>query len=177
MPTRISRPLEFPADASLPGCTDPAGRILIVDDAPCRCELNAETLRRHGYLVAIAGDSEAGWEELQNNRYNLLITEHVLPGLTGAGLVKKLRSACMSLPVIMVVETLPSWRSADYPWFLKAAKLFKPYSFGELLDSVKRILTPAGNLRERIMPPHLEVRPSTIGVDHDDLAPRFLARL
>jgi DNA-binding response OmpR family regulator len=177
MPNRISSPLEFPADASLPNQTDPAGRILIVDDDTCRCELNAETLRRHGYSVTIAGDSEAGWEELQNNRYNLLITEHDLPGLTGAGLVRKLRSACMSLPVIMVVETLPSWRSADYPWFLKAAKLFKPYSFGELLESVKRILPPASNLRARITPAYPEGRPSTFGLDHNDLAPRFLARL
>jgi DNA-binding NtrC family response regulator len=173
MPIRKSRPLEYPANASLPS----QASILMVDDDPGHCELNAEMLRRHGYMVGIAGDSEAGWEKLQNNRYNLLISEHDLPGLTGVGLVKKLRSACMSLPVIMVVETLPSWRSAEYPWFLKATKLFKPYSFGDLLDSVKRILIPAGNARARIMPLHREMRPSTIGLGHDDLPPRFLARL
>jgi DNA-binding response OmpR family regulator len=177
MLSRIFRSQENPANMSRLGHTDLAGRILMVSDASCHCELNAEMLRQHGYMVGIAGDSKAAWEKLQTNRYHLLIAEHDLPGISSVGLLKRIRSACMSLQVIMVVDTLPSWRSAEYPWFLKAGKLFKPYTFRDLLDSVKQVLAPAGTIRARIRPPGCELRSSTLGLGHDDFAPRFCARL
>ena len=119
----------------------PPLRILMVDDDPYLGELNAEVLRRHGYEVNIARDVEAGWEELLTNHYHLLITENDLPRLTGVGLVKKLRSGCMPLPVIVVTGILPGWESPEYPWLLKATKLFKPYRFDDLLALVKKVLT------------------------------------
>jgi len=130
----------------------PPARILLVDTDPCVCELNAEGLRRHGYEVGIASDGKAGWEELQVNRYNLLITENDLPGLTGVGLVKKLRSASMPLPVIIAVGILPSWKSAEYPWLLKATKLFKPFNFEDLLRLVKSVLPEPAGVRAAMVP-------------------------
>ena len=144
--------LENSADGSLQCQTYPSASILLVDDDPCRCELNAEMLRRHGYEVSIANDGNAGWEELQINRYNLLITENELPRLTGVGLVKKLRSACMPLPVIIAVGILPSWKSAEYPWLLKATKLFKPYAIEDLLGLVKSVLPVTAYVRTEIVP-------------------------
>lgn len=143
------------ADGSLQCQSYPPGRILIVDDDTCLGELNAEVLRRHGYEVKTARDGQAGWEELQTNHYHLLITENDLPGLTGVGLVKKLRSACMPLPVIMVTEALPSWKSPEYSWLLKATKLLKPYSYEELLRMVINVLNAAVNTRHKVAPPPL----------------------
>jgi DNA-binding response OmpR family regulator len=120
----------------------------MVDADPGHRKLNGEVLRRHGYTVTIASDGEAGWEELQTNCYNLLITENDLPLPSGVGLLRKLRSACMSLPVIIAIETLPSWQSADYPWLLKATKLLKPYSFEDLVDMVGSILPTPGRGHE-----------------------------
>ena len=122
----------------------------MVNDDPCLCELNSEALWRHGYEVDVASDGKAGWEELQTNHYNLLITENDLFGLTGVGLVMKLRSACMSLPVIIAVGILPSWKSAEYPWLLKATKLFKPYAFEDLLGLVKSVLPQIAGVRAEV---------------------------
>ena len=46
----------------------------------------------------------------------------------------------MPLPVVMVIDSLPSWQSAEYPWLLKATKLFKPYSFEDLLGLLKKMV-------------------------------------
>jgi DNA-binding response OmpR family regulator len=141
------------------------GRILMVDDDPYLRQLNAEGLRRHGYEVNMAADGETGWEELQCNRYNLLITENDLPRLTGVGLVKKLRSACMPLPVIMAITTLPTWQSAQYPWLLHATKLLKPYTLEELLGMVKKILPTTTNIHAAFAPPpHRQSQAATIGM-------------
>lgn len=148
------------------GCqTYPPGRILMVDDDPGLCASNAEALRRHGYHVTTAGDGEAGWEELQIHRYHLLITANTLPGLSGVGLVKKLRSACMPLPVIMVIEALPAWESPQYSWLLKATKLLKPYSIADLLSLVKQVLRPTADVREQARArPHWQNPPPTEGL-------------
>ncbi len=136
----------------------------MVDDDPCHSELGAGVLRRHGHSVDLAKDSEAAWEELLTNRYNLLVTENDLPGLTGVGLIKKLRSACMPLPVIIAIRTLPSWQSAEYPWLLNAARLFKPYTFEELLGLVRNALPPARRIGPAMAPlPGREERTASLG--------------
>ena len=155
------------AGESLQCQTYPASRILMVDDATYLGELNAEVLRRHGYDVNTARDGEAGWEELQTNRYHLLITENDLPGLTGVGLVKKLRAACMPLPVIVVTGTLPGWKSPQYAWLLKATKLLKPYNFNDLLGLVKRVLADAASVRAEVAL-RSKATNSTAGESHSD---------
>jgi DNA-binding NtrC family response regulator len=133
------------AKESLECPTCPPARILMVADDPCG--LNAEVLRRHGYQVGSACGSKAGWEMLQTNPYHLLITENDLTWLTGVGLLKKLRSACMSLPVIITLEPLPAWQSAEFPWLLKTAKLFKPYTIMESLGLLRRVFPATSRVR------------------------------
>jgi DNA-binding NtrC family response regulator len=153
MQTEKSGKLANSASESLPYQADPPLRILMVDDDSHRCRLNAEVLRRQNYEVNTAADGQAGWAELQTNRYHLLITQNDLPCLTGVGLVKKLTSACMPLPVIVVTRTLPARKSPEYTWLLKATKLFKPYRFDELLGLVKKVLAEAACARAATAPP------------------------
>jgi hypothetical protein len=56
------------------------------------------------------------------------------------------------LPIIIAIGTLPSWKSAEYPWLLKATKLFKPYAFEDLLGLVKSVLPVTARVRAEIVP-------------------------
>jgi DNA-binding response OmpR family regulator len=132
---------------------NPEARILLVDDNPKIGQSNSKALLQRGYEVDVAEDGETGWAKLQNSRYNLLIIKNDLPELTGVRLLKKLRSACMPLPVIMVIETMPTWESPEYSWLLNANKLLMPYSFDELLGMVKRILHTAANIPVQLPSP------------------------
>jgi DNA-binding response OmpR family regulator len=135
--------------------THPPYRILVVhDDADLRW-LNSEGLRQHGYEVGTATDGDAGWLELQTNSYNLLITENDLPGLSGVGLVKKLRSANMPLPVIIGIEAMPPVQSYEYPWLLRAHKLFKPYNIAAMLELVKSVLRTTNDTAVKIRRPQI----------------------
>jgi len=107
-------------------------------------------LIRHGYEVNAAEDGAAGWEELQVNNYNLLITEHELPRITGITLVRKLRAARMALPVVLVAERLPARELAGNPSLRLAATLLKPLAVVTLLDTVKIILRVTDSPREQI---------------------------
>src|SRR6266516_2928525 len=78
----------------------PSHRLLVVEDDPTMRNLGAQVLVRAGYQVDAAEDGAAGWEALRAERYDLLITDHRMPRLSGLELVKKLRSARMTLPVV-----------------------------------------------------------------------------
>jgi CheY-like chemotaxis protein len=119
-------PQEFPAydyygmkDHKIPHARKPIGplargetdrpiRLLVVEDDPGICQLCAVALITSGYQMGTAEDGSVGWEALQASNYDLLITDNAMPKMSGVDLVKMLRSARMTLPVVMASGTLPA---------------------------------------------------------------------
>src|SRR5579862_897200 len=115
-------------------------RILVVEDDRELRQINAKVLIHSGYMADEAEDGAAAWEALQTYRYDLLITDNNMPKLTGMGLIKKLRSARMELPVIMATGTVPAQELAQNLWLQPVATLAKPYTTDQLLDTVQNVL-------------------------------------
>ena len=137
---------------------------MVDDDSDLRL-LYADALARPGYHVDAAEDGAAGWEALQANSYNLLITEHNLPKLTGVELVRKLRAARMAVPVVMAAERLPTQELARDPSLQLAAVLPKPFYISELLETVRAVLRATDSAREQIEPlPNWRSQPSAGGL-------------
>ena len=123
-------------------------RILVVDDDSDICQLNVDVLTRSGYQVDTATDGEAGWSALDAvaydaDGYDLLITDHDLPGLSGLDLVRKLRAARMALPVILSSGRLPTEELKHNPWLEVSATLQKPFSIHQLVETVQFVLRRA----------------------------------
>lgn len=130
----------------------PPHHILVVEDDISVRQLNIEILAGSGYEVDAAEDGAAAWESLNVDSYDLMITDNGMPRLTGIELLKKLRAARMELPVIMATGTLPMEEFARSPWLQPAATLVKPYTSGELLRTVKKVLRATSGAREPIKP-------------------------
>lgn len=121
--------------------TSPARRrILVVDDDISTRRLDTAMLIQYGYRVDVAEDGAVAWEALNNDRYDLLITDHNMPKVTGVELLKKLHGARMAVPVIMATGSFPHDEFAQSPWLQPATTLLKPYSIEKLLGTVKAIL-------------------------------------
>ena len=73
-------------------------RILLVEDESVIREFSTGALVSAGYEVDAVGEAQSGWEALQARAYDLLITDNQMPGLSGAALVLKVRTARMTLP-------------------------------------------------------------------------------
>jgi DNA-binding NtrC family response regulator len=117
-------------------------RILVVDDeAPIR-ELCSEVLIGNGFEVDTAGDGADGWKAIQLKNYDLLITDNVMPKLSGIELLAKIYDARLTLPAIMVTGTPPLVNFDREPTLRPAVVLLKPFSFGQLLEVVNKILLP-----------------------------------
>ena len=133
-------------------------RILVVDDDQDSRQLSIDVLIGSGYDVDAAKDGAAGWEALQNNNYNLVITDNKMPRMTGLEMIEKLRSATMTLPVIMATRYLPTHEFIRRPWLKPDVALERPFSNDVLLAAVKNVLgTNDGNdsHKETLLPKYL----------------------
>jgi len=129
-----------PTAASRQGLANSPRRILVVEDDLDIGQLYAEVLVGSGYEVALAGDGAAGWEALCASHFDLLITDHEMPKLTGLELVGKARCAHLTLPVIVASGALHTEELKRRAWLHVAAVLLKPVSVQELLETVKEVL-------------------------------------
>jgi DNA-binding response OmpR family regulator len=125
----------------------------VVDDDGEIRRLNAQVLEKSGYHVEAAEDGAVAWEALNTDNYDLMITDHNMPKVSGVELLKKLRAARMALPVIMATGSLPEEEFARYPWLQPAATLLKPYTTDELLGTVREVLSATNGALDEILPP------------------------
>ena len=136
----------------LSGASIEPQRILVVDDDSGIRNLNAAALSSSGYEVDSAEDGAAAWDALNSRSYDLIITDNNMPKVTGVDLLKKLRSARMDMPVIMATGTWPAEEFARFPWLQPTAGLLKPYSFRELLRTVKKVLVGVESAAQPLEP-------------------------
>jgi DNA-binding response OmpR family regulator len=165
MTEKITLQIGKPLNPALQPKSNPSHRILLVDDEPDIRRFATQALVGSGFRVDAAEDGAVAWETLQLNNYDLLITDNNMPKLTGIELVKKLRSARMALPVIMVTGKLPVAALVKTPSLQLAALLPKPFSFEELLGTVREVLRATANAREETaLPANWQARPLPNGL-------------
>lgn len=132
---------------------EPRPRILVVEDDDDIRRLNTEVLSQHGYQVDAAEDGAVAWAALQADRYDLMVTDNAMPKVTGIELLKKLRAARMTLPVIMAAGTIPMAEFLRDPCLQPAATLLKPYTLDELVGTVREVLRATEPVGERAAHP------------------------
>jgi DNA-binding response OmpR family regulator len=121
-------------------------RILVADDEKAIRSLITDSLTRSGYEVDTADDGAAAWEALQAKRYDLLITDHSMPKVTGVELIKKLRGQGAALPVVMVSGAVPAAELEMHPHLGISAIVLKPFALGALVETVHNILRASASL-------------------------------
>lgn len=117
-----------------------------------------EVLTTFGYDVDAAADGAAGWEAIQANHYDLIVTDNHMPKMSGIEMIEKLRSAHRTTRVIMATGHLPVFEIARQPWLTPDATLQQPFSVEELLATVRKVLgSDDGNdgYRETLLPKYL----------------------
>ncbi|HXJ56512.1 MAG TPA: response regulator [Verrucomicrobiae bacterium] len=131
--------------ASVAACSSAPARILLLDDDPVLVRLMALLLKRVGYEVDTAGDGEQGWAALQRGQYDLLMTDNDMPRLKGLDLVRRIRAAGMSLPIIVVSASAEVRVLVNDGSPLVAAVVPKPFDPEDLLAQVGRAVPLAHN--------------------------------
>ena len=79
-----------------------SARILIVEDEETLRESLKRVLIKEGYAVDSVGSSESAFRTIQTCSYDVIITDVILPGLSGMELLKKCKTGNEDLIVIII---------------------------------------------------------------------------
>jgi adenylate cyclase len=95
--------LAFPEPSAPPGEEAP-GHVLVVDDNEMNRDMLSRRLSGRGYTVTIAGEGEAALRMLGAQRFDAVLLDVMMPGITGIEVLRRIRSSSSEsdLPVIMV---------------------------------------------------------------------------
>ncbi len=116
---------------AIPGA--PLSQVLLVDDNPVQLQIRETILRQAGFRVAIATSAESALVLLRTagHHFGLVITDHIMPGTSGAEFVRRLRASGDHVPVI-VLSGLPD-AEIEYEGLNIAFRL-KPLPPPELIE-------------------------------------------
>ncbi len=116
-------------------------RILVVDDEEGMLEVCAATLKRlPNAAVLVEQDSQRAAKRLREERFDLLIVDIRMPGLSGVQLLRSVRQRDPTVAVLMMTA-FPSVETAVESMKLGAADyITKPFLPEDLLATVRRLL-------------------------------------
>jgi len=124
--------------------TDAPKRVLVIDDEEVVHASLRRLLSRLGLQVESAMAAKEGIERLGTERYDLLITDLMMPKMTGIEMLEELRERDIQLPTVMITG-YPTIRTAIRAMRLGAVDyIAKPFRRKELLGPVKRALQLEG---------------------------------
>jgi two-component system, OmpR family, response regulator len=123
-------------------------RVLLVEDDTTIAEFVAKGLREAGFVVDIATDGRAGFEQALSGGHDAAIVDVMLPQMDGLALIDALRARGVRTPVLI----LSARRSVDdRVRGLQAGGddyLTKPFAFAELLARVQALIRRATGVAE-----------------------------
>lgn len=123
-------------------------KILIVEDDSSIAELQKDYLEVAGFDVSVCTDGVNGLHSIQNNAYDLIILDIMLPGLDGLEILRSIKDD-KDIPVLLVsakreeIDKIKglSLGADDY--------ITKPFSPGELVARVKAHIDNYERLKQR----------------------------
>jgi CheY-like chemotaxis protein len=130
---------EHEAAAETPADETPRSRplsILFVDDEALLLMVGADMLESHGHRVTQAGSGAEALQALQSNgKFDLLITDHAMPGMTGTELAAKAQQISPEIRVVVAsgFQEIPGEAEADW------SRLRKPYLESDLIALINQI--------------------------------------
>jgi putative two-component system response regulator len=134
-------------------------RILVIDDEHVIRVLVVEILESAGHDVVGAESAERALVLLEESEFDLVVSDVVMPGLSGLELLEAVRSRRASLPVVLITGA-GTYDTLSQALTRGAAGLVtKPFAHGDLQAAVSHALEGPTHsreeLRERLLAPTL----------------------
>lgn len=112
-------------------------KILITDDDIDLRELLTEAVRNWGYSVSVAKEGDEALKKLRMERYDMVITDLMMPGMDGLSLLQKIKELDKDILVIIItgyatIETaVKAIEAGAYDY------IAKPFRLDELMIVIK----------------------------------------
>jgi len=115
-----------------------SAKILIVDDEQFVRELLAKILRKKGHDARPVADAEEALRQLAAERFDLVLTDVVMPGMDGFDLLRKIKGLHPDVKVVVLTGYARKQSISDFLLYGADEYLAKPFQVTELLAAVDR---------------------------------------
>lgn len=122
-------------------------RILVVDDEPFVASVLTSILNRNGHRVTVAHSADEALRRLraQPDEFQLVLTDHGMPGMTGLQLVEAVKRSLPHLPILLLTGWGENLLQEHVTDTLPDAILGKPINQSDLLNAVATVLRKSNN--------------------------------
>jgi DNA-binding response OmpR family regulator len=116
-----------------------AARVLIVDDDPAIRQILSALLKRDGTECDIAEDGEQAIAKLQQNRYDVVLLDLLMPRVDGVGVIAYMKESSIITPVVVISAVMDDRVDTLDPQLVRVA-MQKPLEPRELRRVVEAIV-------------------------------------
>lgn len=124
--------------------------ILFVDDDEAVLRFASSALPRHGFKITLCNNAEEALKVLKSGEkhFDLVITDQIMPGMSGTDLAKLIHAENPHLPVVLFTGFSPDlsamyWKKSDTLPVLR-----KPINVSKLLVVIQKVLKRAKNKQD-----------------------------
>lgn len=114
--------------------------ILVIEDEPEMQRGLKDNLEFEGYEVEVVADGKKGLDTLVKKKFDLVLLDVMLPGMSGFDVCKNARSQGVNIPIIMLTAKGEEVDKVLGLEFGADDYITKPFSLRELLARVKAVL-------------------------------------
>ena len=125
-------------------------RILVIDDEAVVRMLVLEILESAGHVVVGADSAERALRLLDEAEFDLVVSDVVMPGLSGLELLESAKKRRASLPVVLITGAGTYETLSDALAHGAAGLVTKPFAHADLLSAVGDALDRATRSREEV---------------------------
>jgi putative nucleotidyltransferase with HDIG domain len=136
-------------------------KVLIIDDENFILQLSKDILTKSHYEVMTTSDGREGIKLLENNKFDLVLTDIKMPNINGLDVIRHIRSTNKEIPVIVVTGHGTLDIAIDSLRLGAQGFILKPFTPVELRTAVAEALEKtrlfSENIRMRALMPLFEV--------------------
>ena len=115
-------------------------RVLLIEDDSATAKMLEATLKSEGFVVDITDLGEDGLEIGKLYEYDMILLDLVLPDMNGYDVLKRLRSANVKTPILILSGLSEIEDKVKGLGFGADDYLTKPFAFDELLARIRALL-------------------------------------
>jgi two-component system, OmpR family, response regulator len=114
-------------------------KVLLIEDDARTAAFVKRGLEEHGHVVDVAGNGRDGLFLAAGEAYDVMIVDRMLPGLDGLGIVKTVRAAGVTTPVLFLT-TMGGIEDRVEGLAVGDDYLVKPFAFAELMARINALV-------------------------------------
>ncbi|MBP0493246.1 winged helix-turn-helix domain-containing protein [Pararoseomonas indoligenes] len=124
-------------------------RILLIEDDVAAADYVAKGLTEDGQVVDVAHNGKDGLFLALNERYDVIVTDRMLPGPDGLSILRALRASAINTPVLVLTALAEVDRRVEGLEAGADDYLAKPFAFSELRARIRALARrPAAQAEE-----------------------------